>query len=215
MLPIVAMNSVWPSGSDFAAISVPIVPLAPARFSTTTPCPHASWSLAPTTLATMSVPPPGRKATMIFTGLGGNASAAFTQRARSRERHFMWGLLRLNADVARYLDPLRELGGDEAAELRRRHAHRLRALGLHALAGLLRLQHFAHRAIEAVQHRRRRACRGEHAPPVLRLVAGQRLGDRRHAGQLRAAYRAARAERLQPAALDVRYDLDQRRHDDL
>src|SRR4029077_820122 len=113
MLPIVAMNSVWPSGSDFAATSVPIVPLAPARFSTTTPCPQASCSFAPTTLATMSVPPPGGNATMIFTGLVGNASAAFTQRARSRERHFMYGLLRLDADVARDLAPLGELGGDE------------------------------------------------------------------------------------------------------
>jgi len=36
MLPIVAMNSVCPSGSARAALSVPMVPLAPARFSTTT-----------------------------------------------------------------------------------------------------------------------------------------------------------------------------------
>src|SRR6185436_13538077 len=169
MLPIVAMNSVWPSASAFAATSVPIVPLAPARFSTTTPCPHASWSFAPTTRATMSVPPPGGNATMIFTGLVGNASAAFTQRTRSRERHLM-ALLRLNADVARHLAPLRELGGDEAAELGRRHAHRLRALGLHALRRLLGHQHLGGRGIQSIDDRLRCVRGHEQAPPVLRLV---------------------------------------------
>src|SRR6185503_2704760 len=182
MLPMVAMNSVWPSGSALAATSVPIVPLAPARFSTTTPCPHASCSFAPTTRATMSVPPPGGKATMIFTGFVGNAATPWERRSKVSRNVLIMPLLRLDADVARDLAPLRQLGGDEAAELRRRHAHRLRAFRLHALAGLPGLQQLRHRAVQAVDHRRRRARGSEHAPPVLRFVAGQRLGDRRHVG---------------------------------
>ena len=37
-------SSVWPSGADFATISVPITVLPPARLSTSTGCPHISFS---------------------------------------------------------------------------------------------------------------------------------------------------------------------------
>src|ERR1051325_10457915 len=88
MLPMVAMRSVWPSASARAAASVPTVPLAPARFSTTTGPPRVSASFWPTSRATMSVPPPGGKATMILTGFDGKgcASAVATHASRTSFR---------------------------------------------------------------------------------------------------------------------------------
>src|SRR5258708_27543289 len=52
-------------------MSVPILPAAPARFSTTTGWPQRSPSFCATIRAMMSVPPPGVKATTIRTGLAG------------------------------------------------------------------------------------------------------------------------------------------------
>ena len=60
-----------PSAAALAAISVPITPLAPARFSTKTCRPQTSARLYPRTRATMSVPPPAGKATMMCTGFAG------------------------------------------------------------------------------------------------------------------------------------------------
>src|SRR5688572_31684028 len=70
------MKIVCPSGADFAARSVPTMPAAPARLSTTTCWPRYSESLGLIVRATMSVPPPGGKATMMRTGLEGNDCAA-------------------------------------------------------------------------------------------------------------------------------------------
>ena len=66
-----AINSVWPSGALLATRSVPILPEAPTRFSTTTGWPQRSVSFWATIRAMMSVPPPGVKATTIRTGLVG------------------------------------------------------------------------------------------------------------------------------------------------
>ncbi len=52
-------SMVWPSGADLATRSAPMLPLAPARFSTTTGWPRlseSSWLMA---RAMMSDEPPG------------------------------------------------------------------------------------------------------------------------------------------------------------
>ena len=53
------------------AISTPIVPLAPARLSVTTVCPHASPSLSAIVRAVISVPPPGANGTINRIGFAG------------------------------------------------------------------------------------------------------------------------------------------------
>ena len=64
--------SVWPSGGAFATKSVPMLPLAPALFSTTTAWPHFSESFGAMTRARMSMPVPGEKGTISVTGRLGN-----------------------------------------------------------------------------------------------------------------------------------------------
>jgi hypothetical protein len=56
--------------------SVPVVPAAPARFSTITCCPRRSPRRCWTTLAMMSVVPPGGNGTMMRTGRVGQPSWA-------------------------------------------------------------------------------------------------------------------------------------------
>ncbi len=64
-----------PSGADLAAASVPKMPLAPARFSTSTATPSDADSFCPTVRAARSAPAPGGKDTMILIGrLGHGAS---------------------------------------------------------------------------------------------------------------------------------------------
>ena len=67
-LLVVPSVSVYPSGAALAAASAPIVPPAPALFSTTTTCPRRSPSFCATMRATMSVEPPGAKPTMSLMG---------------------------------------------------------------------------------------------------------------------------------------------------
>src|SRR6185503_6051194 len=117
MLPIVAMKSVWPSGSARAAASVPIVPLAPARFSTTTGWPQRSARRGARSRATMSVPPPGGNATMIRIGLLGKAWAAPSARPKSSAMIFFIGSFHLDAGVARELRERVGLGFHVGAEL--------------------------------------------------------------------------------------------------
>src|SRR6185295_3500732 len=50
---------VWPSGADFAVISVPTIVLAPGRLSTITRCPRPSPVLSASMRASVSLPPPG------------------------------------------------------------------------------------------------------------------------------------------------------------
>ena len=64
-------SSVWPSGGDLATMSVPITVLPPARLSTTTDCPHISFSFCASTRAMMSVLPPAANGTTSRTGLAG------------------------------------------------------------------------------------------------------------------------------------------------
>src|SRR5688572_4070758 len=155
MLPIVAMKSVWPSASARAAASVPIVPLAPARFSTTTACPQISPRRGAMRRATMSVPPPGGKATMTRTGLVGNAWAEPTSKARSRMAIFMRGRRRSFDFDARFAHELRKALGFRlhvGAELLRRAARDHLDAALEVLATeLLALHHAIHLAVQAAE----------------------------------------------------------------
>jgi hypothetical protein len=57
---------VYPSAGDLAKISVPKLFDAPGLLSTITGCPKLADSLSPTTLAIVSIAPPGGAGTMIL-----------------------------------------------------------------------------------------------------------------------------------------------------
>ena len=59
MWVVMPTSTVWPSGADRATISLPIMPLAPALFSTTTFWPQLSCRRAASNRPTRSVAPPG------------------------------------------------------------------------------------------------------------------------------------------------------------
>jgi hypothetical protein len=69
--PTYDISSVWPSGGAFATRSMPMLPPAPARLSTTTAWPHFSDSFWPTIRASASDAPPGACGTTRRTGLVG------------------------------------------------------------------------------------------------------------------------------------------------
>ena len=52
-------NKVWPSGVDLATKELPMVPLAPGLFSTTTACPKRGANFSAKRRANASVSPPG------------------------------------------------------------------------------------------------------------------------------------------------------------
>ena len=58
------VSSVYPSGAAFATASVPMLPLAPGRFSTTMLAFQSSPIFWPSVLARMSAPVPGVKGTI-------------------------------------------------------------------------------------------------------------------------------------------------------
>src|SRR5712672_7317 len=93
------MSTVYPSDADFAAAAAPILPPAPARFSTTNCWPRVSLSFAPTILAMISTGPPGANGTMTRTGLFGQSCAWQTtahaaHNAKTRTIVLMRSLLR-------------------------------------------------------------------------------------------------------------------------
>src|ERR1035437_3648548 len=63
--------SVYPSGAACAASSAAMLPLAPARLSTTTLCPRAAVRGVATRRETKSRPPPAPEETIILIGLIG------------------------------------------------------------------------------------------------------------------------------------------------
>src|SRR5258706_6858385 len=71
----VASTSVWPSGSDFATASVPRLPLAPGRASTSTGWPRPAASFSFSVRAIRSTMPPAGNGTMMRSGLEGNVCA--------------------------------------------------------------------------------------------------------------------------------------------
>src|SRR5690606_32387397 len=66
----------YPSGADLATIDIPMLPPAPALFSTTTGCPHCSDKLCAIKRARVSVTPPAVNGTTSRTGLSGYDAAA-------------------------------------------------------------------------------------------------------------------------------------------
>ncbi|MCY1542664.1 hypothetical protein D9M68_784240 [compost metagenome] len=74
--PMEPSSSVWPFFGALATNSLAMRPPAPARFSTTTVCPRLCCSSLARMRARMSLPPPGAKPTIIFSGCVGQASAA-------------------------------------------------------------------------------------------------------------------------------------------
>jgi hypothetical protein len=69
--PLVLTSSVWPSGAALATASAPMLPPAPARFSTTNGWPIASCRRLASARPTMSGVEPGGKVTTTLTGLEG------------------------------------------------------------------------------------------------------------------------------------------------
>jgi hypothetical protein len=67
---------VYPSGSDFATMALPIVPPAPTRFSTTIGCPSCIDNSSSTIRCTMSVELPAPTGTIARSGLVGHVCAA-------------------------------------------------------------------------------------------------------------------------------------------
>src|SRR5215470_637114 len=70
-----AASKVYPSGSDVKTVSAPILPAAPARFSTMTGCPSFWCRPSATIRVTVSTPPPAGTQTMILIGLFGKLAA--------------------------------------------------------------------------------------------------------------------------------------------
>src|SRR5918997_624203 len=85
-------SSVWPTGRARAASAVPIVPLAPMVFLTTTWVPRAPENSGARMRATMSAAPPGAKVTTMVMGAcaraggGAGSSAAATRAPRAAIR---------------------------------------------------------------------------------------------------------------------------------
>ena len=75
IVPSKPSSSVWPSASACATCCVPMLPLAPGRFSTITCWPRRAASGSATTRALLSATPPGVKGTMMRTGLVGHSCA--------------------------------------------------------------------------------------------------------------------------------------------
>src|SRR6185503_16344494 len=75
-VPMLPISSAYPSGGDFATRSAPILPPAPALFSTTTGWPHASETFCAMTRAKVSAMPPTANGTTILMGLEGYACAS-------------------------------------------------------------------------------------------------------------------------------------------
>lgn len=74
--PVVTMSSVCPSGAAFATMSVPIIPPAPARLSTTMRCRHHVIKRGLVILARTSNPPPGVDGSTVLPDGGDNRGLA-------------------------------------------------------------------------------------------------------------------------------------------
>jgi hypothetical protein len=91
-----AMTKAPPSGAARATASMPMLPPAPVRFSTTAPTPVAAWMAWATKRAARSDAPPGVKGETMRTGPAGQgcarAGSASSAGAARIERRFMRGL---------------------------------------------------------------------------------------------------------------------------
>ena len=77
-LPLAQTNSVYPSAGDFITKSIATVPVAPARFSTTTETPVCWLKPSAAMRAMRSVVPPGTLSTINLMGRFGNGVWAST-----------------------------------------------------------------------------------------------------------------------------------------
>src|SRR5215469_14932227 len=100
--------------------------------------------------------------------------------------------------------PLRELVGEQLAELGRRADLDLGAEGRESRTRLRLGKAVAERGIELVDDGGRRSRRSHHAQPERRLQLGiAHLRRRRHVGQFRKAFGAGDRQRTQVPGLDV------------
>src|SRR5690606_19095632 len=79
--------TVYPSGADFATLSVPIFPPAPGLFSTITDCFNESLIICATIRPITSAGPPAGKGTTSLIGLDGYASDATAPATRPVDAH--------------------------------------------------------------------------------------------------------------------------------
>src|SRR5215468_4385339 len=92
-VPMWPMISVYPSGFASAARVLPVVPPAPATFSTTICCPRVRDMFSPTMRATTSVGPPAANGTMRVIGRSGYAAFPSSGKARMTARTNRLGLI--------------------------------------------------------------------------------------------------------------------------
>src|SRR5260221_5628342 len=163
-------SSVWPSGGACATNSLPMLPEAPARFSTTTFCPSRAPSAGASTRATVSTAPPGACGTMIrtarvgygwaFAGAGETATSALIRAPRTATTRRTWRLYpiarRQQTERIVALDRL-QLGRVEHAAL----AQTLHVLlgGAERIVGAVHDLRQRHELLEAEHRRRLKALR--------------------------------------------------------
>src|SRR5688572_13588393 len=155
------MTSVWPSGTDFATISVPILPPAPARLSTMNCCPSRSVSFCAVKRAIASDVLPLDPVTM-RTGREGylsTGSAAYAAAVVTRNAHAITRIISSPPLTFRH------------AELRR---HPVRGLRLVHVAAVV---HDVVAAFHDVEHLRSRHLRGDAFGVRRRREAVELAGD--------------------------------------
>src|SRR5687768_13531888 len=195
------MSNVWPSAGARTTSLAPMLPAAPARFSTTTGWPSGACSRSAIRRAKMSVEPPGAKGTTRRTGLFGYCACAGTTASATRSRMSLMGLLLFWADAGGGDDlaPALEVGPDHAAEFLRAE-RRWRLPGLRdAFAHVRHAQHLQQVGAQLAHDGRRRRRRRRDAVP---LDHARQLGDAellrgRHIGQRRVALEVHHGERAQ------------------
>src|SRR4051812_30142804 len=173
-VPMVQIASVVPSGCARATSAVPVLPPAPARFSTTTPPRSRDATPLATRRATMCVVPPGGKGTTTRTARSGAcARPAPTGIARNRARRRR---ARRMAAAAPLLVEADIVGADDGAELlgvgAQPAAEGLGAVGLHLPAQLRDagadrglLQHLPQLGLDPGDNRLRRVALHQQALP--------------------------------------------------
>src|SRR5258705_1753667 len=142
---------------------MPTMPPAPPRFSITNGWPSASASLVVSARAVMSLPPPGAKGTITFTGFEGYGCAYAAHASVMHDRSIANRSIDLPGSVDRdarglhELAPLVALAADVRGEGFGRSADGLHAEGRELLSHLLGREDAVDRRVELRDHRARRA----------------------------------------------------------
>src|SRR6266850_1148759 len=188
-------------------------PVAPVRFSTTTGLANALESLCPMAPGFLFLMPllPG-KAPAAILSLSPYAVQCKIGRTRSRPRraprsrrfesattYQSLQLFRLDAGLADDFGPALELGLDDAPELLRAAAYRVRALLKEFLLHFRQVHHPGDFLLHARDDRLWRLCRREQREPGIHLVVGevQLFGDGRDLRRRRIALERGHRERPQ------------------